>query len=84
MPRYSKQIWQMERTLAVRDIQLSETEQKVRELEFCTYDGVFVWKITDFARRRQDALAGRSPAMFSPGQTLPHLASTYLVLEASV
>ncbi|XP_023674419.1 TNF receptor-associated factor 2-like [Paramormyrops kingsleyae] len=62
----ANKIRQMERTLTLRDIQLTETEQKVQELEFCTYDGVFVWKITDFARRRQEALAGRSPAMFSP------------------
>ncbi|XP_029024338.1 TNF receptor-associated factor 2 [Betta splendens] len=62
----SNKIRQLERTLTMRDLQLSETEQLVRELQFCTYDGVFVWKISDFSRRRQDAVAGRTPAMFSP------------------
>ena len=64
----SSKIRQLERTMNMRDLQLSETEQLVRELQFCTYDGIFVWKITEFSRRRQDAVAGRAPAMFSPGR----------------
>ncbi|XP_054612682.1 TNF receptor-associated factor 2 [Dunckerocampus dactyliophorus] len=62
----SNKVHQLERALATRDFQLSETEQLLRELQFCTYDGVFVWKISDFSRRRLDAVAGRAPAMFSP------------------
>lgn len=64
----SNKVRQLERTLTMRDLQLSETEQMLRELQFCTYDGIFVWKIYDFSRRRQDAVAGRTPAMFSPGK----------------
>ncbi|MBN3299332.1 TRAF2 factor, partial [Amia calva] len=60
------QMHQMERSMAMKELHLAETEQQLRELEFCTYDGVFVWKISDFSRRRQDAAAGRTPAMFSP------------------
>lgn len=59
---------QLERTLTMRDLQLAETDLVLRELQFCTYDGIFVWKISDFSRRRQDAVAGRTPAMFSPGK----------------
>ncbi|KAM9735132.1 TNF receptor-associated factor 2 isoform 1-T3 [Menidia menidia] len=62
----STKIRQLERMVNMRDLQLSETEQLVRELQLCTYDGIFVWKITDFSRRRQEAVAGRAPAMFSP------------------
>lgn len=64
----SNKIRQLERTLTMRDLQLSETEQQVRELQFCTYDGIFVWKISEFSRRRQEAVGGRTPAMFSPGK----------------
>lgn len=64
----SNKVRQLERTLTMRDLQLSETEQMVRELQYCTYDGIFVWKISDFSRRRQEAVAGRTPAMFSPGK----------------
>ena len=65
----SNKVRQLERTLNMRDLQLSETEHLLRELQFCTYDGIFVWKVSDFARRRQDAVGGRTPAMFSPGKT---------------
>uniref|UniRef100_H3C931 TNF receptor-associated factor n=1 Tax=Tetraodon nigroviridis TaxID=99883 RepID=H3C931_TETNG len=62
----STKLGQLERVIAMRDLQLSETEQMVRELQSCTYDGIFVWKISEFSRRRQEAVAGRTPAMFSP------------------
>uniref|UniRef100_A0A671YW81 TNF receptor-associated factor n=1 Tax=Sparus aurata TaxID=8175 RepID=A0A671YW81_SPAAU len=62
----SNKVRQLERTVTMKDLQLSETEQLVQELQFCTYDGIFVWKISDFSRRRQEALANRTPAMFSP------------------
>ncbi|XP_064165313.1 TNF receptor-associated factor 2 isoform X1 [Anguilla rostrata] len=62
----SNKVRQLERTINMRDLQLAETEGTLRELTYCTYDGVFIWKITEFSRRRQEALAGRAPAMFSP------------------
>ena len=78
----SNKVRQLERTVTMRDLQLSETEQLVRELQFCTYDGIFVWKISDFSRRRQDAVAGRTPAMFSPG-TMKDVITTYRTLQRS-
>nr|XP_040053145.1 TNF receptor-associated factor 2 [Gasterosteus aculeatus aculeatus]XP_040053146.1 TNF receptor-associated factor 2 [Gasterosteus aculeatus aculeatus]XP_040053148.1 TNF receptor-associated factor 2 [Gasterosteus aculeatus aculeatus] len=62
----SNKLLQLERTVSMKDLQLSATDQLLKELQFCTYDGIFVWKISDFSRRRQDAVAGRTPAMFSP------------------
>lgn len=62
----TNKVRQLERTLNMRELQLADTETMVKELTYCTYDGIFVWKITDFSRRRQDAIAGRAPAMFSP------------------
>ncbi|MBN3323843.1 TRAF2 factor, partial [Atractosteus spatula] len=62
----TNKVRQMERSVAMKELLLAETEQQLRELEYCTYDGVFIWKITDFTRRRQDAVAGRAPALFSP------------------
>lgn len=68
-------VCQLERTIVMRDLQLSETDQLVRELQSCTYDGIFVWKISDFSRRRQDAVANRTPTMFSPGESEEHVLS---------
>lgn len=65
------QVRQLERTVSLRDLSIVEIDEKMRELSAATYDGVFVWKISDFSKKRQDAVAGRAPAMFSPGNTFP-------------
>lgn len=61
------QVQQLERSIGLKDLAMADLEQKVSELEVSTYDGVFIWKISDFARKRQEAVAGRTPAIFSPG-----------------
>lgn len=61
------QVQQLERSIGLKDLAMADLEQKVLELEAATYDGVFIWKISDFARKRQEAVAGRTPAIFSPG-----------------
>ena len=66
------QVRQLERTVSLRDLSIVEIDEKVRELSAATYDGVFVWKIADFSKKRQDAVAGRAPAMFSPGNAALH------------
>ncbi|NXS91078.1 TRAF2 factor, partial [Jacana jacana] len=62
----SNKVRQLERSIGLKDLAMAEMEDKIRSLEASTYDGVFVWKITEFARKRQDAITGRSPAIFSP------------------
>lgn len=62
----NNKVRQLERTVSLRDLSIAEMEGKMREMAAATYDGVFVWKISDFTKKRQDAVAGRAPAMFSP------------------
>uniref|UniRef100_A0A8C6XGZ8 TNF receptor-associated factor n=1 Tax=Naja naja TaxID=35670 RepID=A0A8C6XGZ8_NAJNA len=57
---------QLERSIALKDLALAEMEHAMQEMEAASYDGIFIWKISDFARKRQEAVAGRSPAIFSP------------------
>lgn len=61
------QVRQLERSTGLKDLAMADMEQKIRDMEASTYDGVFIWKISDFARKRQEAIAGRCPAIFSPG-----------------
>ncbi|XP_023422159.1 TNF receptor-associated factor 2 isoform X3 [Cavia porcellus] len=65
----SNKVQQLERSIGLKDLAMADLEQKVLELEAATYDGVFIWKISDFSRKRQEAVAGRTPAIFSPGDT---------------
>uniref|UniRef100_A0A7M4FXW2 TNF receptor-associated factor n=1 Tax=Crocodylus porosus TaxID=8502 RepID=A0A7M4FXW2_CROPO len=62
----SNKVRQLERSIGLKDLALADMEQKIRDMEASTYDGVFIWKITDFARKRQEAITGRVPAIFSP------------------
>ncbi|XP_077478995.1 TNF receptor-associated factor 2-like isoform X2 [Stigmatopora argus] len=62
----SNKVRQLERTVGLKDLTVSEMEGRLREMSATTFDGVFVWRISDFAKKRQDAVAGRAPAMFSP------------------
>ncbi|XP_012884803.1 PREDICTED: TNF receptor-associated factor 2 [Dipodomys ordii] len=62
----TSKVQQLERSIGLKDLAMADLEQKVLELEASTYDGVFIWKISDFARKRQEAVAGRTPAIFSP------------------
>ncbi|MEQ2259372.1 hypothetical protein XENORESO_010638, partial [Xenotaenia resolanae] len=62
----NNKVRQLERTVSLRDLSIVEMEGKMREMSAATYDGVFIWKISDFTKKRQDAVAGRAPAMFSP------------------
>uniref|UniRef100_A0A1A7ZHG1 TNF receptor-associated factor n=1 Tax=Nothobranchius furzeri TaxID=105023 RepID=A0A1A7ZHG1_NOTFU len=62
----NNKVRQLERTVSLRDLSIVEMEGKMREMSASTYDGIFIWKISDFTKKRQDAVAGRAPAMFSP------------------
>uniref|UniRef100_G3NNR0 TNF receptor-associated factor n=1 Tax=Gasterosteus aculeatus aculeatus TaxID=481459 RepID=G3NNR0_GASAC len=62
----NNKVRQLERTVSLRDLSIVEMEGKMRDMSAATYDGIFVWKISDFTKKRQDAVAGRAPAMFSP------------------
>ncbi|NXF94351.1 TRAF2 factor, partial [Eubucco bourcierii] len=62
----TNKVRQLERSIGLKDLALAEMEEKIRAMEASTYDGVFIWKITEFARKRQEAITGRSPAIFSP------------------
>uniref|UniRef100_A0A1A8MXH2 TNF receptor-associated factor n=1 Tax=Nothobranchius pienaari TaxID=704102 RepID=A0A1A8MXH2_9TELE len=62
----NNKVRQLERTVSLRDLSIVEMEGKMREMSASTYDGIFIWKISDFTKKRQEAVAGRAPAMFSP------------------
>lgn len=79
----TEQVRQLERSIGLKDLAMAEMEEKIRNMEASTYDGVFIWKITEFARKRQEAITGRSPAIFSPGvqnpQNLLHLSWVWVL-----
>nr|XP_002734368.1 PREDICTED: TNF receptor-associated factor 2-like [Saccoglossus kowalevskii] len=55
-----------DRIIALKDVSLAEQDLRIQLLEMTTYDGVLVWKISDFARKRRDAISGRTTSIYSP------------------
>nr|XP_006813216.1 PREDICTED: TNF receptor-associated factor 2-like [Saccoglossus kowalevskii] len=55
-----------DRIIAQKDVSLAEQDVRIQALEMTSYDGILLWKITDFARKRRDAISGRTPSIYSP------------------
>ena len=60
-----EKVSKLERTIALKDAVLAEQELRLRELETTSFDGTLMWVITDFSRRRQEAINGRTPSIYS-------------------
>ena len=61
-----RKVRSQERLLAMKDATIAELELRVTAVEQTSYDGTLVWRITDFQRKRQDAVSGRVTSVYSP------------------
>ena len=64
--RLQRQFESISHSLALRNVTLSDLEEYVRQQDVSSHDGILLWKISDFARRRQDALSGNQASFYSP------------------
>ncbi|XP_077986555.1 TNF receptor-associated factor 2-like [Glandiceps talaboti] len=55
-----------DRIIALKDVTLAEQDLRIQSLEMATYDGILTWRITGFARKRRDAISGRTLSIYSP------------------
>lgn len=56
----------IEKSIAVKENVLVEHDVRLLSLEMTSYDGILRWKITEFNRRRSEAIAGRRLSIYSP------------------
>lgn len=56
----------VEKLLGDRDRQIKELELQLTTLESTSYDGTFIWRISDIARLRTEAAKGGTAALTSP------------------
>lgn len=61
-----KKVAQVERALTLKEVAIAEMRKKIEELEMTSYDGTLVWKISEFSRRRQEAVSGKVTSIYSP------------------
>ncbi len=64
--RLQREFESISHSLALRNVTLSDLEEYVRQQDVSTHDGILLWKISDFTRRRQDALSGSQASFYSP------------------
>ena len=64
--RLERRMESSEHNLALRNVVLSDIEEYVRQQQVSTYDGILLWKISDYARRKNDAISGNQTSIYSP------------------
>jgi len=61
--RLERRIESIERRQALT---LADSQENVRQQESSSYDGQLLWKISDYARRRNDAVTEQQVSLYSP------------------
>ena len=64
--RLQRQFESMSHSLALRNVMLTDLNESVRQQEISSHDGILLWKITEFAKKRQDAVSGHQTSSYSP------------------
>ena len=64
--KLQRRVESLEHTLSIRNVVLADLEEQVKQKEISNYNGVLLWKISDFARKKQDAVTGRQVSLYSP------------------
>ncbi|XP_068067112.1 TNF receptor-associated factor 1 isoform X2 [Anomalospiza imberbis] len=59
-------IAELHRCLTQKDVGLSSLHKSLLFSEQASYDGIFLWKITEVARKLQDSVTGRTVSLYSP------------------
>ncbi|XP_041379430.1 TNF receptor-associated factor 3-like [Gigantopelta aegis] len=54
-----------DRQIGIHDVRLAEMDLRFQILETANYEGVLVWKIKDYMRRKQEAITGRTLSLYS-------------------
>ncbi|XP_067057973.1 TNF receptor-associated factor 2-like isoform X3 [Acropora muricata] len=64
--RSEQRMESIEHALALRNVTLADLEEFVKKQEFLSYDGQLTWKITEYARKRSEAVNGQKVSFYSP------------------
>ena len=55
-----------DRTIGFHDVRLAELDLRVQCAETTNYDGVLIWKIIEYQRRKREAISGYVPSTTAP------------------
>ncbi|XP_052038247.1 TNF receptor-associated factor 1 isoform X3 [Apodemus sylvaticus] len=61
-----QRVVELQQTLAQKDQALGKLEHSLRLMEEASFDGTFLWKITNVTKRCHESVCGRTVSLFSP------------------
>ncbi|XP_055456437.1 TNF receptor-associated factor 1 isoform X2 [Psammomys obesus] len=61
-----QKVVELQQTLSQKDQALGKLEQSLRLVEEASFDGTFLWKITNVTRRCRESACGKTVSLFSP------------------
>lgn len=61
-----QRVVELQQTLAQKDQVLGKLEHSLRLMEEASFDGTFLWKITNVTKRCHESVCGRTVSLFSP------------------
>ena len=61
-----QQVESMQHTMALHNLTMADIEGQVRQQEASSHNGILIWKISDFTRRKHDAAIGKVTSFYSP------------------
>ena len=64
--RLEGKVSSMEHELALKGITMVEQQEKLDVVEQTSYNGVLIWAINDFMKKRYDAITGKKVSLYSP------------------
>ena len=64
--RLTRRVESNDHMLAIRNVAQADLEQLVQQQQESSYDGTLLWRITDFAKKKQEAISGKQPSFYSP------------------
>uniref|UniRef100_A0A8D2JDL4 TNF receptor-associated factor n=1 Tax=Varanus komodoensis TaxID=61221 RepID=A0A8D2JDL4_VARKO len=59
------QLSRHDQMLSVHDIRLADMDLRFQVLETASYNGILIWKIRDYKRRKQEAVMGKTLSLYS-------------------
>ena len=61
----TESVEQLERQLGVFNLRMVEMDLRFQLLEASSYNGTLLWKITNYTKRKADAVAGKTLSLYS-------------------
>lgn len=64
--RLQQQIRLLQKQIHVKEAALTDLELRLAAQEMVRYDGTILWKVSDFAEKKREAMTGHTTSLYSP------------------